>query len=146
MTRQTLAEQRRSSSPASSGCTSTDYEIDMYSGYVPVDNELPLFLGCQLSLMSCRSVFYSYMYRWCKGSPPCSHPPVLSLSRFSLPCRYEDSGQSRLHIGADCKAKPEQIVRAPYYAVYARFVTRIRSLLHPKRSLIGLEDLLKRTI
>jgi len=60
MTRQMLAEQRR------------DGEFELYKyrlwnryvlSYVSMDNELPLFLSCQLPLMSYRSVFYSYMYK-----------------------------------------------------------------------------------
>lgn len=54
-----------SSSPASSSCTSTDYEVDTYvlGSVYPWITSFLLFLGCLLPLMSCRSVFYFSIYK-----------------------------------------------------------------------------------
>lgn len=136
-----------SSSPASSSCTSTDYEVDTYvlGSVYPWITSFLLFLGCLLPLMSCRSVFYSSIY---KGLtllflfPICSLSLSLSLVSFfplSLSlllsrATAENSGRSprrsSLYIGAAWRTKPEQIARS--CVLYARFVTRIPSLLHPQ--------------
>lgn len=103
-----------------------------------MDNELPLFLRCQLPLMSYRSVFYSYVH---KGLVLLSHPLPLSLSLCCVAVRIQDNLSFISMLTERRNLNRLYAHHATQFNVHARFVTRIRSLLHPKQSLIGLGDL-----
>lgn len=100
-----------------------------------MNNELPPFFCRRLPLMS-YSVFYSYTH---KGLVLLSLLSCLSLCCVAV--RIQDNLSFISMLTERRNLNKLYAHHTTQFNVHARFVTRIRSLLHPKQSLIGLEDL-----